>query len=203
MPEALTLEPHRIDERARRLLEAGGGAVRGYLVRATPRGKVELVPWYRSTRVNRRLPDGRETPNRWNPKLVPKAVETRDGLAVRVVSGAVPVPEEMRLRMLEGLPPERRREARERYEALLKRLMDDMLRVKALVGRYVPPDSIAERIRYVAWRTGDPKLLERIEQVEPEAVRVYAAFLMEDAAAKQKEVDAKKVALDWHGHYNA
>jgi hypothetical protein len=62
---------------------------------------------------------------------------------------------------------------------------------------------VAKQITQLGWSEGRADLLKRIENVEPEAVEIYAAFLMRDAAAKQKEADEKKVTLDWHGHDNA
>lgn len=173
---------------AKELLDRNGGMVKGYVPRATPGGKVELVPWHKSTRVNRVKSDGSETPNRWNAK---------------VVMQNVPVPYEMQQKMIEGLPPMIRREARERYDALVKRLLKDMQHIKLVTGKYVPPASIAEEIRQASWRFGDPTLLKRIENVEPAAVEVYASYLLMDAANRQKIKDKRKVALDWHGHYNA
>lgn len=169
------------------LLNQNNGAVKGYVPRATPGGKVELVLWYKSTRVNRRKSDGTETPNRWNPKIMVQNI---------------PVPQHIQQAMIDGLPPERRREARERYAVLVKRLLTDMQQVKAMFGRYTPPASIAEEIRQASWKFGDPTLLKRIENVEPSAVETYAAFLMGDTAAKQREQDRNKVTVDWHGHYN-
>jgi hypothetical protein len=106
-------------------------------------------------------------------------------------------------KLVEGLPPEIRREARERYEVLVKRLLTEMQQIKKLYGKYVPPASIAEEIQAASWRFGDPTLLKRIENVEPSAVEVYASYLMMDVANRQKEKDKRKVATDWHGHYNA
>ena len=173
---------------AKELLDRNGGELRGVVPRATPGGEVEFVPWHQSTRVNRRRSDGSETPNRWNPKVMVQNI---------------PVPQPVLQAMIDGLPPERRREARERYEVLVKRLLTEMRQIKKLYGKYVPPASIAEEIRQAAWRFGDPALLNRIENVEPAAVEVYASYLMQDTASKQKEQDRRKVASDWHGHYNA
>lgn len=176
----------RLTPEAEELLKAGGGKARGYVPRATPGGTVELVPWHRSTRINKRLSDGTETPNEWNARLL----------------ATTPVPATMQRAMFEGLEPTRRREASERYDALVRRLLSEMRKVKQVLGKAVVPESVAAQIRHVSWIEGDPGLLDRIEQVEPAAIETYAKFLMQDAASRQRAKDQKKVVLDWHGHDN-
>lgn len=177
----------KLTPKAERLFKAGGGKVRGYVPRASPGGSVELVPWHESTRINEKLKDGTETPNEWNARVL---AET-------------PVPEHMQRAMFEGLEPTRRREAQQRYDALVRRLLRQMQQVKQVLGKALIPESIADQIRHVAWIEGDPGLMERIERAEPAAIETYAKFLMQDTAMKQREKDRKKVVLDWHGHYNA
>ena len=166
-----------MDPESFRMLEEGGGQVRGYVPEFDLiTGKQRLVHW-KDAAIG---PDGKSA----NPRVF---TTTR-------------IPKEL---FLEGIPPIQRRSARQRYQALVQSLLAEMQRVKAVLGRVELPASIREQVARAAWMEGDPTLPSRIERAEPEAVEIYAAFLMRDVAAKQKEKDQKKVALDWHGHYNA
>ena len=162
------------------MLEKGGGKVQGYVPEytfdpETRKTTARLVHWKDAPLQGQ----GWDKP--WNRKLFTTSR----------------VPKEL---LLADLPPIQRRSARQRYQALVKGLLEEMQRVKAVLGRVELPHSIREQVARVAWMEGDPTLPSRIEQAEPEAVEIYAAFLMREAASKQKEKDQKKVALDWHGH---
>lgn len=174
---AITLTP-----RAKALMEAGGGQVRGYVPVAAPGGKVDLVPWTKAPRVT-----PRKGPTRWNPKVMVQNI---------------PVPEHVQKAMLEGLPPEIRRTPRERYKVLVTRLVHDAMKAKREFGRVIWPKSIEDEIRRLSWLEGDPTLLQRIENGATEAIEKFAGSLMENAARNQRAKDQHKVALDWHGHYN-
>ena len=117
--------------------------------------------------------------------------------------GPKPISQAVIDEMKAELPPIRRRTPQQRYDELVERLLAEMRRAKTFLGRAAVPASIAAQIEHVARTEGPRDLLKRIERAEPEAVKIYAGFLMRDAAAKQKEKDRHKSALDWGGHYNA
>lgn len=156
------------------------GAVRGYVLRGETGGKVSLVP---QARAARRPRGGRI---RWNPKVMQN----------------VPVPEAAKQAMLAGLPAERRRESRERYHALVTRLIAEALRYKEQYGKVLYPASVMEEIKRLAWLEGDPTLPERIQRGSTEAIEKYAGYLMNKAAHQQRDKDRKLSTRDWHGHYN-
>lgn len=157
------------------MLARGGGQVRGYVPEFDlVTGKQRLVHWTQAP-LDR-------TGKRLN----------------RRVFKTVRVPE-----AIFDLPPIQRRSAQQKYEDLVRKLLDEMRRAKMALGRAEVPTSVRDQIQRAAWLEGDPTLLDRIEQAEPEAIEIYASFLMRDVANKQREKDQKKVALDWHGHYNA
>lgn len=160
------------------------GQVRGMVLRSEAGGKVSLVPWKKAARVPVR---GSRGPERWNP---------------RVMVQNVPVPEAAKQQMLAGLPAERRRESRERYHALVTRLIAEALKYKEQYGKVLYPASVMEEIKRLAWLEGDPTLPERIQRGSTDAIEKYAGYLMNKAAHQQRDKDRKLSTRDWHGHYN-
>lgn len=166
------------DEASEKILKDAGGQVRGFVP------QVEITD--RATRKKR-------------ARLVPWYDAASTGKK-QWETGVIP---EDVIASFQSKVPLVRREAQQRYDELVRRLLGDMRQVKAVLGRYEIPASIRKQLAELAWKEGHPNLVKRIEEVEPAAVEVYAKFLMRDAAAKQREKDAGKLTLDWHGHYNA
>jgi hypothetical protein len=107
------------------------------------------------------------------------------------------------LSKLMDVPKPKSRTPRERMEPLVQNLLDQAAKSKAAFGYVAWPKSIAEEIKALGWKLGDPDLLKKTENAEVEAIRTYAGWLMVETAQKQREQDRKKVTLDWSGHYNA
>lgn len=108
---------------------------------------------------------------------------------------AAPSQEQMKAELSQGLPPVIRREARARYQVLIKRLFEDGQKTQQIFGYPVWPKSIQDELRALGWQFGNPDLQGQVEAL----ARKY----IEEGARKQKEKDEKKVALDWHGHLSA
>jgi len=98
-------------------------------------------------------------------------------------------------RLHEGLPVVVRRSARQRYEVLLKQLIDQGLATYKLHGYAVWPRSVQDDLRALGWKDGDPGFLAQAEAL--------ASHYIEKWSHVQKEKDQRRSTLDWHGHLNA
>lgn len=104
--------------------------------------------------------------------------------------------------MKETLPPVVRRDPRARYEAMLNRILPDMLRAYELTGEMPRwPDSLEAVLHYLAERDHDPTLEQTggVEQVIRQG-KAFVRYLAEQGARQQSAQDSKKVTLDWSGH---
>ena len=123
---------------------------------------------------------------RWNPRT--ERVELKPEMR-----RPTPVPQSMVDRM-HDLPPEIRQSPRQRYSALVQRLVKDA-RTFSHDGRVIWPESVVNELKAAGWRNGNPNLWEEVE--------LLARRVVETGANKQREQDNKRVALDWSGHYTA
>ena len=104
--------------------------------------------------------------------------------------------------MRETLEPVVRRTPRERYEAMLNRVLPDMLKAYRENGQMPEwPRSLQAVLEHVAARDHDPTLIERggVEQVIRQG-KALVSYLVETGARQQAAQDYKKVALDYPGH---
>lgn len=140
---------------------------------------VRRIPYREAARI----PDGAGG-KRWN---------------VRLFNEVTPITEQQQAALAVPLPP--RRDPNERYRSMLNRITEDMLRTYRETGTILWPASAWEELKLVAWRTGDPKLLDLggEEQLRKQIVAL-TRHVVETGERKQRAKDSKKVALDYHGH---
>lgn len=115
-----------------------------------------------------------------------------------------PDPEAVRERMRAELPSIVRRAPRERYRVMLERIAADALASYRSHGRVLWPRSLELELKALGWADGDPKLkdLGGIEAVRAQVEALTRRYI-ETGARRQRETDARKSTLDWHGHTTA
>lgn len=181
----------KLTPRAKALFEKGEGQVRGYVPVAKPGGEVDLLHWSQAPRVTPKnaLPDPFDgSRSQWNPK---------------VIQQNIPVPQHVQERMAAGIPKQVTRAPSERYQILVKQLVDECRKSKKLHGRVIFPKSIEEEIHKLGWLAGVPNLRSRIENLEIDAIESYADWLTLRAAGQQRRKDYKRTVTDHPGHYSA
>jgi len=151
-----------------------GEKVKGYIPAVEVSGqdldKVEpkLIPWQDAARIGK--------DNRPNP---------------RVFAPAEAIPQHV---FEEGLPTVVRRTARQRYEVLVKRLLEAGRMSEAKAGRPVWPESMQRVLDSQGFKRGDTDLHAQ--------VYALAKHYIVKAENQQRAKDRKKVVLDWHGHHD-
>jgi hypothetical protein len=162
------------------LIRRSGGAVKGHIPAVditgpnlTP-GPVKLIPWQKAAF---RGPRGQAKPN--------VEVWSNDDQFTKV-------PQYMVDQMHSGLPPMVRRTASERYEALVKRLLD-MGRANTVNGEILWPTSLQ--------RILETQGVKRSADLYTQT-RALAKHFIVKSENQQRAKDRKKVVLDYHGHYD-
>lgn len=152
------------------------GPVKGYVLQMDVASKVpELVPQHLSVRGN----NGRGS-----------SIPRRE----RVVS------DQTMEAFYAAVPAQVRREARERKEAMVRRLIADAIAWKRATGKVGFPRSIEDEIRLLGAMEGNPKLLDQVEALSIPAVERYVDWQIEKTAVAQRKEDQHRVVRDWHGH---
>ena len=135
--------------------------------------EMKVIPWHKSAFLGKGpTSQQKKNPEVWGTSAVPQAVVDQ---------------------MHEGLPAPVRRSARERYEVLVRRLMETARATKQAYG-------------YVRWPTSVQTVLDSLgvkaTASEREQVYALARHYIVKAENQQKRKDARKVTNDWHGHYD-
>ena len=132
-----------------------------------------------------------------------KAGRTADGRYRNEVPGETKRVENRMIQQLNtGLPVLRRRSHQERFRSMFDRLAVTALDAYRRTGRVEWPASIQRELKELAWKNGDPRLVDfgGEDQVYRQ-VEALTRMYIEKSSNKQKAQDQKKSALDWHGHY--
>lgn len=130
--------------------------------------EVKLMPWHKAARVG---PN-----NRPNPK---------------VFAESSPVPQHVFEQMQSELPAPVRRTANQRYEVLVKRLME-MGRGLQTPSGVLWPDSLQRILDASGKKKGDLTT----------QVYTLARHFIVRAENKQRANDAKQTTVGWHGHFD-
>jgi hypothetical protein len=103
--------------------------------------------------------------------------------------------------MKETLPVVTRRTPRERLEAMIRRVMPDMLEMYRVTGKAEWPSSVREVLHYLAERDNDPSLevAGGVADVIHQG-KALMGWIAETGGRQQAAQDYKKVTLDWAGH---
>jgi hypothetical protein len=132
----------------------------------------KLIPWQEAARQG---PLGN---THWNPELEKETVA---------------VPQDMVDRMHTGLPDPVRRSARQRYEALVLKLMNY---ARACVKEY----------GHTSWPMSMQRILDekgvKAKATPEQQVFALAEHFIVKAENRQRESDSHKVVSDWHGHFD-
>ena len=84
---------------------------------------------------------------------------------------------------------------------MLQKISEDVLRMYRAHGRIHWPESAWKELKAIAWKTGDPKLLELGgEEGLRKQIEALTRHVVEEGENKQKAKDNRKVVRDWHGH---
>jgi hypothetical protein len=110
------------------------------------------------------------------------------------VFGDVAVPQNVVQTMAQGLPAPTRRTSRQRYEVLVRRLMAAGRESVGLFGYPVWPASIQRVLSELGFKPDDVDLNAQ--------VYALAKHYIVKAENQQRASNAKKVTLDYHGHFD-
>lgn len=143
-------------------------------------GKPKLIPWNQAARQG-----PGPTRNEWSPEM----------------GRVFEVPAEQVAQMQAKLPTMVRREPKARYRSMLERISADALRSYRATGQINWPKSMWDELKVLAWKNADPGLtdLGGEEQLRRQ-IQALTRHIVETGEMKQKEKNAKKVVLDYHGH---
>jgi hypothetical protein len=164
-----------------------------------PRGAVPLAPGQTATGVVPAVDVDMNTMTASRPKLVPwhKSAligdSRKDWKRNAEVWSSEQVPQQMVDQMHAGLPPMIRRTANERYESLVRRLTETARVSKQAYGRVVWPLSVQKVLTEIG-----------VKPTADERTQVYALakHYIVKSENQQRAKDARKVAVDWHGHFD-
>jgi hypothetical protein len=153
-----------------------GESVQGFIpatevdIDADTVGETNLIPWTESAYIG--------DDNDPNPK----------------VFGDVAVPQNVVDVMQQDLPAPVRRTARQRYEVLVRRLMDAGRASVIQNGYPVWPTSIQRVLDELGFKRNNTDLNSQ--------VYALAKHYIVKAENQQRQKDGKKVVRDWHGHFD-
>jgi hypothetical protein len=136
-------------------------------------GPAKLIPWQEAAFHGKGpVSKQRKNPDRWASTVVPQAMVDR---------------------MMSGLPEPVRRTPVERYESLVRRLIETARATHIMFGHLKWPASVQRVL---------DDLGVKHTASERDQIVALAKHYISKAENQQRHKDKKKVVLDWHGHFS-